>query len=83
MWEVPKDWKKAKFSPVFEWSKKDSGNCRLTNLTSILEQVLLKSISKHMKDKKFIGCGWYGLMKEEIMLDQTDRLLQPDDENGG
>jgi len=56
---VPKDWRKAKVTPVFKKGKKeDPGNYRLASLTSILgkmtEQLILEVIIKQMEEKKII-----------------------------
>ncbi|KFV85992.1 hypothetical protein N308_06800, partial [Struthio camelus australis] len=57
--EVPEDWKKANVTPVFKKGKKEEpGNDRPVSLTSIpgkvMEQLLLKVITKHVEDKKVI-----------------------------
>ncbi|KFV73649.1 hypothetical protein N308_14107, partial [Struthio camelus australis] len=57
--EVPEDWKKANVTPVFKKGKKEEpGNYRPVSLTSIpgkvMEQLLLKVITKHLEDKKVI-----------------------------
>ncbi|PKU33986.1 rna-directed dna polymerase from mobile element jockey- hypothetical protein [Limosa lapponica baueri] len=55
--EVPKDWKKANVIPIFSKGRKeDPGNSTLLCLTLIprklMEQLVLETISRHMKDKK-------------------------------
>ncbi|KFV87109.1 hypothetical protein N308_06886, partial [Struthio camelus australis] len=57
--EVPEDWKKAVVTPVFQKGKKEeAGNSRPVSLTSlpgkVMEQLLLKVITKHLEDKKVI-----------------------------
>ncbi|KFP58288.1 RNA-directed DNA polymerase from mobile element jockey, partial [Cathartes aura] len=57
--EVPEDWRKANVPPIFKKGKKeDPGNYRPVNLTSIpvkvMEQLIMETISRHMKDKKII-----------------------------
>ncbi|KFV88520.1 hypothetical protein N308_05850, partial [Struthio camelus australis] len=57
--EVPEDWKKANVTPVFQKGKKEEpGNYRPVSLPSIpgkvMEQLLLKVITKHVEDKKGI-----------------------------
>ncbi|KFP33053.1 RNA-directed DNA polymerase from mobile element jockey, partial [Colius striatus] len=54
--EVPEDWRKANVTPAFKKDEKDDlGNYRLVSLTSIpgkvMEQLILKVVNKHMKDK--------------------------------
>ncbi|KAK4828056.1 hypothetical protein QYF61_023116 [Mycteria americana] len=55
--EVPVDWKKANVSHIFKKGKKEYlGNYRPVSLTlipaGVVEQIILKTISKHIKDKK-------------------------------
>ncbi|KFP56976.1 RNA-directed DNA polymerase from mobile element jockey, partial [Cathartes aura] len=57
--EVPKDWRKARVTPIFKKGKKnDLGNYRLVSLTSMLgkvvEQLMLETVSRHIKDKEII-----------------------------
>ncbi|KFV76362.1 RNA-directed DNA polymerase from mobile element jockey, partial [Struthio camelus australis] len=57
--EAPEDWKKANVTPVFKKGKKEEpGNYRPVSLTSIpgkvMEQLVLDTIYRHMKDKKVI-----------------------------
>ncbi|KFP28573.1 RNA-directed DNA polymerase from mobile element jockey, partial [Colius striatus] len=57
--EVPEDWRRANITPVFKKGKKDNlGNHRSVSLISILgkmmEQLILNTISKHMKEKMVI-----------------------------
>jgi len=54
--EVPKDWRKASFTPIFKKGKKeDPGNYRPVSLTSIpgkvMEQLILEAIIKQVKEK--------------------------------
>ncbi|GAB0205620.1 mitochondrial enolase superfamily member 1 [Grus japonensis] len=71
--EVPEDWRKANVTPVFKKSKKeDPGNYRLVSLTSIpgtvLEQLILGVISKHVEEKKVIRSGQHGFTKGKSCL---------------
>lgn len=68
MGEVPKDWKKVKVTLVFKKSKKENlGNCMSVNLTTIprnmMDQLILETISKYIKDRKVIGSSQHGFMK--------------------
>ncbi|XP_064360115.1 olfactory receptor 14A16-like, partial [Dromaius novaehollandiae] len=66
--EVPDDWEKADITPIFRKGKREGlGNNRLVSFTSdpgkVMEQILLETISKHMKEK-----GWkrqHGLSKRK------------------
>ena len=65
-------WKKAVITPVFKEikchfkknKKEYLGNCRPVSLTSVpvkvMEQLIMETISKHMKDKKVIGSSQRG-----------------------
>jgi len=66
--------------PFFENGKKeDTGHYRLVSLTSIsgkeMEKILLKTISKVLKDKKMSKSSQYGFTNGEIMLNRPDSLL--------
>ncbi|KFU85429.1 hypothetical protein M959_11116, partial [Chaetura pelagica] len=57
--EVPEDWRIANVTPVYKKVKKeDPGNDRLVSLTSIpgkvMEQLILGTISRHIKDEGVI-----------------------------
>ncbi|CAM4574090.1 unnamed protein product [Caretta caretta] len=71
--EVPDDWKKANVVPVFKKGKKeDPGNYRPVSLTSvpgkIMEQVLKKSIQKHLEERKVIRNSQHGFTKGKSCL---------------
>lgn len=71
--EVPEDWKKANVSPICRWGKKkDLGNYRLLSLTSIpstvMEQVILKTVCKHIKDKNVTESSQHGFMRGKTCL---------------
>ncbi|PKU49644.1 rna-directed dna polymerase from mobile element jockey-like [Limosa lapponica baueri] len=73
--EVSKDWRKANVTSNFkEGRKEDPGNYRLVTLTSIprkaMQQVILETIFRHMKDKKVIRSSQHG----EVMLNQPENL---------
>lgn len=58
-WEVPMDWMKVNVTHVFRKGKEESpGNYRPMGLIviprKVMEQILLETISKHVKDKKAI-----------------------------
>lgn len=63
--EVPEDWKGENVTPIFKKSK--TRELQAISLTSglgkVMEKILLKSISKHMKDKKVIGSSQHGFRK--------------------
>ncbi|CAM5155924.1 unnamed protein product [Natator depressus] len=71
--EVPDDWKKANVVPIFKKGKKeDPGNYRPVSLTSvpgkIMEQVLKKSILKHLEERKVIRNSQHGFTKGKSCL---------------
>ncbi|GAB0184089.1 mitochondrial enolase superfamily member 1 [Grus japonensis] len=69
--EVPEDWMRANVPSIFKkGKKKDQGNYKLVNLTSIpgkVMDILLGTISKHMKNK-VIGGSQRGFMKGKSRL---------------
>ena len=53
------DWRKANVTSIFKKGKKENpGNYRLFSLSSVpgkvMEQLILETISRHIKDKKII-----------------------------
>ncbi|CAM4572670.1 unnamed protein product [Caretta caretta] len=71
--EVPDDWKKANVVPIFKKEKKeDLGNYRPVSLISvpgkIMEQVLRKSILKHLEERKVIRNSQHGFTKGKSCL---------------
>ncbi|CAM4580634.1 unnamed protein product [Caretta caretta] len=71
--EVPDDWKKANVVPIFKKGKmEDPGNYRPVSLTSvpgkIMEQVLKKSILKHLEERKVIRNSQHGFIKGKSCL---------------
>ncbi|KAK4832744.1 hypothetical protein QYF61_025273 [Mycteria americana] len=66
--EVPETWKKANVTPIFrKGKKKDVGNYSPVSVTSIPEKVMekeiMETISRHMKNKKVVGCSQHGFIK--------------------
>lgn len=56
----PEDWRTANVSPVFKkYKKEDLRSCGPVSFVSILvnlmEQIILETITKHMKDKAWLG----------------------------
>ena len=83
MGEVPEDWRKANVTPLFKKGKKeDPGNYRPVSLYSsipgkVMEQLILETISRHMKDRKVIRSSQHGFTKGKSGLTNLiDSLLQ-------
>ncbi|NXU46786.1 YTX2 protein, partial [Drymodes brunneopygia] len=68
--EVPEDWRIAKVTPVYK--KEDPGNYRPVSLTSIpgkvMEQLVLGTISRHIKDEGVIKSSQHGFTKGKSCL---------------
>ncbi|KAK4828703.1 hypothetical protein QYF61_000541 [Mycteria americana] len=70
---VSEDWQKANVTLTFKKGKKeDLGNYRVANLTlisgNVMEQILLKTTARHMKDKMVIGSSQHGFTKGNSCL---------------
>ena len=66
--EAPEDWKKANVTSIFTKGKKeDPGNYMPVSLTSdpgkVIEQLILETTSRHMKDKKVTGSNQHSFTK--------------------
>ncbi|KAK4815920.1 hypothetical protein QYF61_010177 [Mycteria americana] len=71
--EVSKDERKVNVTSVFKNSRKeDPGNYRLVSLTfmpgKVIEQLILKTISRHRKDMKVIRTSQHGFTKGKSCL---------------
>lgn len=71
--KVPDDWRHKNATPMFMKGKnEDVGNYRLVSLISspgkVVEQLILGTISRHVKDKKVIRNSHHGMMKEKSHL---------------
>lgn len=70
---MPEVWRKTNVTPTFKKGKKeDPRNHKPVSLISIpgkrMEQLMLKTISRHMKNKKVIGSSQHGFTKEKSFL---------------
>ena len=70
MGEVPKDWRRASVVPIFKKGKKEEpGNYRPVSLTSItskiLEQIVKRSLCKHLENKAVITRSQHGFVKNK------------------
>lgn len=65
--EAPEDWKNINVTPIFNNSKEEdtrnSTPLRFTLILGKMEQELLETISKHMKDRKVTDISQHGLLR--------------------
>lgn len=65
--EVPRDCKKANVHVIRVGSKEDLRNYRPVSFISVMEQVILEAIFKHMKEK-VVGSSQHGFTKGKSCL---------------
>jgi len=73
VWGGPTDWSSSNISPLFKkGKKKDPGNYRPVSLTSVpgkmMEQILLKTMLRHMDNKEVTGDSQYVFTKGKSCL---------------
>ena len=71
--EVPEDWRLANETPIYKKGcREDQGNYRPVSLTSvpgkIMEQIVLREITRHVRDNWGIRPSQHGFMKGRSCL---------------
>ena len=71
--EVPEDWRLASVTPIYKKGcREDPGNYRPVSLTSvpgkIMEQIVLREITRHVRDKRGIRPSQHGFTKGRSCL---------------
>ena len=71
--EVPEDWRLAGVTPIYQKGcREDPGNCRPVSLTwvpgKIMEQMVLREITRHMQDNWGIRPSQHGFTKSRSCL---------------
>ena len=71
--EVPEDWRLANMTPIYKKGcREDPGNYRPVSLTSvpgkIMEQIVLRETTRHMRDNRGIRPSQHGFMKGRSCL---------------
>jgi len=64
---------KGNVTPILKKGRKeDAGTCRLVSLTpapgKVMEQTVLETVTKHMKNKKGAGSSEHGFAKDNLCL---------------
>ena len=71
--EVPEDWRLAGVTPIYQKGcREDPGNCRPVSLTwvpgKIMEQMVLREITRHVRDSRGIRPSQHGFTKGRSCL---------------
>ena len=82
MGEVPEDWRLANVTPIYKKGcRKDLGNYRPVSLTSVLgkimEQIVLREITRHVRDNRGIRPSQHGFTKDRSCLTNLISFYNP------